>query len=219
MHRAPASIFVFAIVSCLVVCAPTSTAQPRLEFSCATFPATATESMLRERFGADHVRTGPVEGGGAEGEFTEGTVMFGESSDAKVEILWKNRPSKSVPFLVWITGQRSRWRSPDGISLGTDLKAVERANRRPFRMFGFGFDGSGTVASWNEGRLAASTSAACRMRLSLGTGSIENYEAARLRAYEQVAGDKVFSSGHPAIQKLNPRVYKMFLDYERQPDR
>src|SRR5262245_41902241 len=54
-------------------------AAPRnLLFSCATFPADATEAQLVERFGSRNVRTALVEGGGAEGERTEGTIMFGD---------------------------------------------------------------------------------------------------------------------------------------------
>ena len=171
------------------------------------------------RFGSEYVQTGPVAGGGAEGDYTQGTVMFGETSNAKVEILWKVLESKSAPYLVWITGRQSRWRSPEGITLGTDLRTIERINRRPFRMAGFDFDGSGTVISWGGGRLAVPDSTGCKMRLSLDL----RYEPAggtpitadRAALNRQVEGDRYFSSGHPAIQALNPRTYKMFLQYDR----
>jgi hypothetical protein len=29
--------------------------------------------------------------------------------------------------------------------------------------------------------------------------------------YRQVVGDRVFSSGHPAMQALNPRVYQIIV--------
>jgi len=203
-----------------VLCPYTATSQERLEFSCSTFSPDTSEAGLVRQFGSGNVRTGPVAGGGAEGEYTEGTLMFPEAMDAKAEILWKNRASKSEPSLIWIVGARSRWRSPEGITLGSDLKMVERVNRRPFRMAGLGFDGSGTVISWSRGRLAGPDEAPCRMRLSLderfqpATGP--NAVAAIRALSRQVMGDRQdFSSGHPAMQALNLRVYRMFLEYDR----
>ncbi len=182
-----------------------------LEFSCRTFPPTVSENALMELFGRDHVRTALVDGGGADGEQTPGTVLFPEEPNAKVQILWKLKEPKTNPFLVWIEGSSSRWRTPEGISFGTDLHTIERINRRPFRMAGFGFDGSGTVTSWTNGQLNT-RGTGCQMQVSLG------FEPASAHAKfisRQVIGDHDFSSGHPAMQELNPRVYKMFIDYSR----
>lgn len=209
----------FAFVWCVLNWPHTAISQQRLEFSCSTFSPDTSEAQLVRQFGSANVRTGPVAGGGAEGDYTQGTVMFPETIDAKVEILWKNRESKSAPSLVWIHGSRSRWRSPEGITLGSHLNMVERVNRRPFRMAGFGFDGSGTVTSWSEGQLAAPDGAGCRMRLSLDnrfeTAPVSN-DAGAIRALSrQVMGDRqYFSSGHPAMQALNPQVYRMLLEYD-----
>jgi hypothetical protein len=211
---------ILGLAGCFAARPQTATSQRVLDFSCSTFPATTTEEELVRRFGSDYVRSGPVAGGGAEGEYTQGTILFPETIDAKVEILWKVRELKRAPYLVWIVGRQSRWRSPEGITLGTDLRTVERVNRRPFRMAGFGFDGSGTVISWAGGRLAVPDSAGCRMRLGLdlrfepaiGTSTT----ADRATLSRQVTGDRqYFSSGHRAMQTLNPRTYKMFLEYDR----
>ncbi len=185
--------------------------QRTLEFSCRTFPPTVSESALTELFGRDHVRSALVDGGGAEGEQTPGTVLFPEEPDAKVQILWKLKEAKTNPFLVWIEGSSSRWQTPEGISFGTDLHTIERINRRPFRMAGFGFDGSGTVTSWTNGQLNTSGTG-CQIRVSLGFEPASEHAKSISR---QVIGDHDFSSGHPAMQELNPRVYKMFIDYFR----
>ena len=208
-----------ALVWCFLVWPHAATSQQRFEFSCSTFPPNTSEAELVRRFGAANVHTGPVAGGGAEGEYTQGTLMFSEAIDAKVEILWKDSESKNAPSLVWIDGSRSRWRSPEGITLGSHLKMVERVNRRPFHMAGFGFDGSGTVIAWSGGRLAAPDGAGCRMRLSLDnrfeTASVSNDPGAIRALSRQVMGDRqYFSSGHPAMQALDPQVYRMFLEYD-----
>ena len=210
---------ILALAACFFVWPKKATSQRLLVFSCSTFPADTTEAKLIEQFGSENVRTGRVAGGGAEGEHTQGTVMFAETIDAKVEILWKDRESKRAPSLVWISGSRSRWRSREAITLGTDLRTVERVNGRPFRMAGFGFDGSGTVLSWAGGRLEAQASAGCKMRLGLDRlsepAAATSTTSERRVLINRVMGDRSFSSGHPAMQALNPRAYKMFLEYDR----
>ena len=57
-----------------------------LPFSCEIFSATASEAALSARFGAANVKTGLVPWGGAEGDVNEGTVLFGSTSGAKLEI-------------------------------------------------------------------------------------------------------------------------------------
>jgi hypothetical protein len=97
--------------------------------------------------------------GGAEGDYNEGTILFAAIPDARLEILWKDRQGKRVPDWVSIRGKQSRWRTPTGISLGTDLQTIERLNTRPFRLLGFGTDVSGTGMSWSGGAVAAETQA------------------------------------------------------------
>ena len=125
----------------------------QLIFSCSTFPRDISEADLRSRFGPPNVTTSLVPWGGAEGDYNEGTVLFAEDPSARVEILWKERAAKRTPEWVSIRGNSSRWRSPAGITLGTDLLTIEKLNRRPFRLVGLSSDVSGTVMSWSRGQL------------------------------------------------------------------
>ena len=209
------AVFVMALVlTTASAAAQNPRAQQPLTFSCAVFSPEASEADLVSLFGRDNVHSAPVQGGGAEGEYTPGTVLFASRPEAKVEILWKQPELKRGPLHVWITSRDSAspWRTPEGISIGTDLRTVERLNGRPFRLFGFGFDGSGTVADWSGGRLAAPDVAPCRMRLSLEPPPGPMPDSIS-RRYPQVAGDRLFSSGHPVMQMIGPRVYKLFLEY------
>jgi hypothetical protein len=90
-------------------------------FSCSTFALDESKADLVARFGAENVTTAPILGGGAEGDYTEGTILFASGSNSRVEILWKDREAKQNPELVRVQGEQSRWRSLEGISLGTDL--------------------------------------------------------------------------------------------------
>ena len=88
-------------------------------FSCSTFPPNETEADLVKRFGAEKVTNALIEGGGAEGEMNPGTVLFAGRVDEKVEIFWKDKEAKRNPDWINIQGGTSRWRSPDGVTLGT----------------------------------------------------------------------------------------------------
>ena len=121
------------------------------------------------------------------------------------------------PRLVFIRGGPSDWRTPSGIGFGSALHDLERLNGGPFRMAGFGFDGSGSVYSWAAGRLEEPAAAPCRFRTALNSLDLSKDSAQVF--YRQVIGDHDFSSGHPALQFLNPRVSYMGLDYRRLPPR
>lgn len=194
---------------------PRQRSQEALAFSCATFSPDVSEADLVRKFGQDNVQSAPVLGGGAEGEYTPGTVLFASRTGAKVEILWKNAQLRRAPQHVWLISRDSisPWRTPEGISIGTDLRTLEALNGRPFELFGFAFDGSGTVASWSQGRLAVPENATCGMRLSVEPPPGPMPDSVS-RYYAQVVGDRKFSSGHLAMQMIQPRVYQLFLEYE-----
>jgi hypothetical protein len=67
----------------------------------------------------------------------EGTVLFPNQDDARVEIAWNDAKRKQSPAWVRILGQRSRWRLPNGILLGDGLLGVERRNGFPFPFIEF----------------------------------------------------------------------------------
>jgi hypothetical protein len=183
-----------------------------LPFSCATFSPDASEAALRARFGEKNVESGLVPWGGAEGDYNPGTILFGSSDDARLEIYWSDVKGKRRP--QWISVRSfehpTRWRTPAGITLGTDLRTIEKLNRRPFRLVGFDFDYGGTVMSWSGGQLEGESVPPCRVRIRLAVGELTRADAL---LNEQVSGEREFSSGHPAMQTLNPSVYELFLTY------
>jgi hypothetical protein len=56
----------------------------------------------------------------------------------------------SICFAVsdGLTRGPTKWRTAEGITIGTPLRELERFNRRPFRLAGFAVDGAGAVVSW-----------------------------------------------------------------------
>ena len=85
---------------------------------------------------------------------------------------------------------------------------MEAFNRRPFLLAGFSWDHSGTQISWRDGRLAAAPSSPCNVRVVFA-------EPAETPPFSrQVLGAGRFSSGHPAMQALNPRIDRLWLAYD-----
>jgi len=190
---------------------PESTAQQTRVLTCnSIFRPDVTAARLAEYFGATHVAAAEIALG--EGQTELGTVLFPGSSADRVEILWNEQERQQKPRAVFIRGEKSRWRTRSGLTLGLSLRTVESLNIRPFRILGFGWDYDGAVVSWSGGRLDARSSN-CRERVRLLPDEATFGDPVRSRLYSQVQGDREFSSGHPAMQGLNPRVYELWLEY------
>lgn len=182
----------------------------RPAFECErSFLAADDSKALSVRFGASAVVIGEIYLG--EGFYETGTVLFGDAPESRVEILWHDATAQARPKFVRVQGQRSQWRTPEGVTPGLDLKTLERLNVKPFRMSGFGTDYEGTLLSWSGGRLGPSAVSGCSVRVRLRPDDSVDYR----HWYRQVIGAREFSSGHPAMQYLNPRVYEMWLDFRQ----
>jgi len=198
-------------LSLLMLASVSSNAMPRqnahLNFSCSTFPASTSEADLIARFGAENVASAQVIG--SDDGPQEGTVVFPATADATLQILWLDRKSKRYPSWIRVQGEHSRWRTPNGLTLGTDLLTVERANRRPFRLAGFQTERQGAVISWAGGRLETSSTDGC----SVTTTMQPRYDGtADFGLMHQVRSGREYSSGHPAMQQLNPRVVSLVIE-------
>lgn len=187
-----------------------------------TIQATTTPEDLERRFGKENVKDGDIYVG--EGSSEPGTLLFPGDAEKEIGIIWRGSGGRKHPATVRtfvhfeqrasdhyeeVAQRTTAWKGPGGITIGTDLKAVERLNRRPFRLTGFGWDGSGTVLSWGGGRLASEGSG-CYLMLRFTPPEQMIPET------KPVTGSEIFSSGHPAMQKVNPTVYQMILSFEER---
>lgn len=186
--------------------------EPSFELSCTIFTPEMTEADLVERFGAENISTASVFG--FDDGPQQGTVLFAQRPDARAEIIWWDPETKRRPALLMVRGPFSRWRTPNGIVLGANLRALERANGRPFRLAGLQIDGGGggAVLSWARGLLEMPLSNQCRHGVHLQP-AYDGTEAPKLM--QQVASGLEYSSGHPAFQALNPRVVLLTLAFMR----
>jgi len=187
-----------------------STAQEGSPFilSCVAFTAGVTFDGLVARYGPTNVMTDKIYLG--EGEYEEGTVLYPDTPKRRAEILWKEQDIKRSPRMVRITGAETQWRTPQGLTLGLALGAVEKLNRRPFRLLGFGWDYGGTTISWSGGALGSGESTECRLWARF---EAQPSKPAEMQLSRQVTGDQEFSSGHPGMQASNARVYQIGLHF------
>ena len=72
--------------------------------------------------------------------------------------------------------------------------------------------------SWSGGRLDSQNTATCRVRLRVGP-DWDGVDPVISALINQLGGEAEYSSGHPAMQALDPSVYEMFLQYGPVPAR
>jgi hypothetical protein len=113
--------------------------------------ASDTETELITRYGTANVRRDSIYEG--EGMHAGGAIVFPGDSLRELEVIWLDAKNFARPRRVIVRGRRSRWALFPGVSLGTCLTEVERINGRPFKIYGFGFDGAGVSDGWGKGRL------------------------------------------------------------------
>ena len=181
-----------------------------LPFTCDVFTPDLTADDLVKRFGADNVKAARVPWGGAEGEFNDGTVLFDGQPEARLEIYWRDAKAQRHPQWVSVRGARSRWQSRTGLTLGLRLKAIEVLNGRPFRLLGFGHDNGGALRRWAGGHLEAENVSRCSVGIRLSP-DWDSLDGPARRQTGQLRGEGEFSSGHPAMQSLNPSVSELVL--------
>ena len=135
----------------------------------------------------------------------------------KIEVVWSDAVTRTQ--LAWVRTREpdSLWRTPDGIAIGMDLVTIERRNGWPFRLRGLaGPEGRGIVRSWGRGRLESSDSEGCRLNISLQPTGERRVDPA---LYGQVFQGREFSSGHSAMQAINPEVVELIVSHDPVPRR
>jgi hypothetical protein len=167
--------------------------------------ARTSESDLARIFGGEHVERRPLPA--PDGGWRLGTVVLGKTHDA-LEILWRDS-NFTTPERIIIGGGKTRWRSADGITIGTTLQDLAKLNGRPFQLRGFGREGGGMVVSWEGGRLGGDYRLGETVLVRLGPdqdfGELTDGER------RQILGSGTVSSATPSLAKLGVRVWEIVV--------
>ena|SRR5215469_7509988 len=89
---------------------------------------TSTEAELKKAYPQGSVSSLAVDI--AEGETELGTVLFANDPEMRLEVLWKDKQNRPSPG-IRISGSKSRWKTSEGITLGSALTDLHIRQRFP----------------------------------------------------------------------------------------
>lgn len=160
-----------------------------------------TAAALKKRYGN---QARPMRIHAAEGEMVDGMALWPGDPARRIDVFFSETPGKRVET-IRITGKGSRWRI-GGLGVGSNLDAVLKANGRPVRVGGFGWDYGGGVDP--RGGKLARWPGGCRIGVVMDVGpGVTNPPDA-------VFGDGVeMASGSQSLRAARPVVTKVFISW------
>jgi hypothetical protein len=168
------------------------------------FGKDSTHLKLAIKFDSRNVVFGDVDG--PDGGKIKASILFPNDPKRRLEVVWNNDASRSDMSVIAING-KSQWVAPKGLKLGLTLPALEKANGRPFKVGGFGADGSASVLGWEGGALSA-LPGGCKVGIRFVADS-----KASPAARSAVTGDKEFLSNNATVLALKPSVGEILIGY------
>jgi hypothetical protein len=181
---------------------PRVAAPPANAVTCGgVFTKDATHLKLAIKYDSRNTVFGEVDG--PDGTKIKATILYPNEPKRRLEVIWNNDAARTDLSLVVINGQ-SQWVAPKGLKLGTPLAALEKANGRPFKISGFGADGTASVADWEGGALSA-LPGGCKVGIRLAADS--------KAAAGATAGDKELLSNDASLKAIKPAVAEILIGY------
>lgn len=203
MKRAAIALFALGLAACGQSPLPAQPSAPEItetDMTCAAF-AGLTPDALAERFGADNIATQTLPG--PEGETYEAIVVFDADPARRFQVVWNE--TRTAAASVGVSSAGTTWRGPEGVTIGSAMGEVERANVMAFKLWGFGWDYGGWVSDWNLGVLSQTPGCTVSMRF-----------APRREAGPDAMGDREFMSNDPAIRTTDPAVTEFGLRFNAE---
>jgi hypothetical protein len=168
------------------------------------FAKDSTHLKLAIKYDSRNIMYGEVDG--PDGTKINATVLYPNEPKRRLEVIWNNEASRTDMSLIVINGQ-SQWVAPKGLKLGIPLVALEKINGRPFKLSGFGADGSASVLGWEGGALTA-LPGGCKVGIRLAADG--NVPA---DARGAVAGEKQLLSSNASLRAVKPAIAEILIGY------
>ncbi|MBC9878262.1 hypothetical protein G8O24_13005 [Bradyrhizobium sp. INPA01-394B] len=161
-----------------------------------------TETRLKQRYGQEAVDQDLP---GAEGETYKGLVLFPKAMDRRIEIAFTDdKARRAAGFTLRDTAKSSRW-SVNGITIGSSLADVQKANGKPFLVAGFEWDYGGFVTDWKGGALSHPMPGGCTLTIRFGKNAA---------APKSLLGDGVkVASDNATLVKWAPGVAEIGVNF------
>jgi hypothetical protein len=168
------------------------------------FAKDTTHLKLAIKYDSRNVVFGEVDG--PDGTKIPASILFPNDPKRRLEVLWTNEAAHTDPSVIAING-KSQWTAPKGLKLGLGVAALEKLNGKPFKLSGFGADGSASVLGWEGGALST-LPGGCKVGLRLFADS-----KTPQNARDAVAGDKELLSNDASVRTVKPTVGEILIGY------
>ncbi|RYG31304.1 MAG: hypothetical protein EON93_13215 [Burkholderiales bacterium] len=170
------------------------------------FSQDATAGTLADIFGAENVVPETIDG--AEGEQYNITAIYPNDRSRRIEVTFLNEEERTVLTSVKIRGEVSEWTGPGGINLGDGVATVEKLNKKPFQIAGFGWDYGGYVTDWQAGALA-----------EIAPGCITTVRfniPSDVQMADAIQGEAPHASTEPAIRNASAYVEEIMISWKQE---
>ena len=195
-------------VFAIVLFAATAFADDAIDCTGAFAPSTSEQALVA-KFGKTNVVRDKIYI--AEGDETDGTVVFPNDPKRRLEIVWKDAKRRKTPEWIRVPLD-SRW-SVFGLRNGMPLAELVKRNGRDFLFSGFGWDYGGAVTDWKGGAIPAIGGKTCHVGVTIDVDFPESPSKAEEKAFEGVSGDQELKSSSPHLKKLKVRVSELVVSY------
>ncbi len=180
-------------------------AAPAYAVTCGgVFARETTHLKLAIKYDSRNIVFGQVDG--PDSSKIPASILFPNDPKRRLEVMWVNDAGRSDISVIAING-KSQWSAPKGLKLGIPLAALEKANGRPFKLSGFGADGTAGVAGWEGGALS-SLPGGCKVGIRLAADAKAPEEAR-----SAVTGDNEVLSSDANVRALKPKVAEILIGY------
>ena len=152
--------------------------------------ADADEEAIIAAYGKDNVIREEV--GIGEGEYTAATIVFPNSPNELI-VEWQEGLEYKKLSRIRIEQANAKWKTEEGIKIGTTLDELIEINGKDFKFYGFDWDYGGTTNDWEGGNVNP------QLAVFLDTKNPEG-------APQELAGDGLFSSSNPKAKEANLEV-------------
>lgn len=138
-----------------------------------------------------------------EGIDIKGTEVSFDNTADNLTIEWN--VDNLTPKIIRIKNLNSNWKTKEGVGMRSTIKEVEKANGKPFTIYGYEIDGylAGTVKNWNSGNLQG-----LNLQFNI-TKELPGEE------YMKMIGDRGIMSNNPVLEKAGLQVENISVSFTK----